>query len=167
MTQLVRVDILIYDQMAYATFQEKRLRSMRPAVSICRRGTIMLNPEASRLFHGKGTQCVLFQFDATERMIAVRASTDTDKNSYRVTYSRDFRRAVVCAKSFLLRYGWDGEKYNIDANWIDEEAVLEFPMSVWKDSQNRNRLPALLGVEHQKRRSDRILAWSKSSEVRR
>jgi|ERR1017187_1870450 hypothetical protein len=118
--------------MAYTVYSGKLIRTATPEVSISPDGRLRLNSAACRLFHDKGAKWVHLLSDPQERKIGLRARRKMDKQSYSISYGHLFNQASLSVKGFLVTLGWDGKSYShIDAQWDDEQCLLELKMPQW------------------------------------
>ena len=121
--------------MAYTIYEKRSFRLLPPAVTITAAGKISLNATLTRMFHANSAKSVLLLSDLGQQKIALTPALKKDKRSFNLSYGPDLCQASLSAKNFLTEIGWDGEVYNIPAQWDEKKSLLEFDIPKWGEKQ--------------------------------
>jgi hypothetical protein len=129
--------------MAYEIYQREFLRASTPTVTLNRRGLIVLNVAATKIFHDAGIDHVFLLWDSQQRKFALKETTKKDPRTVKVRYSSNSKWAAVSAKGFLQVVGHDTDKtVAYSATWNEDERMLEVAMG-------RQEVPPLHESKHE------------------
>jgi hypothetical protein len=110
--------------MPYETFKRTTQRTQVQTLSIETTGRIALSAAATRIAVGHGIDTVLVLWDKERSRLALKATTKTDKNGYKITPSSG--KASLSATTFLRHIGWSAQqRENLEASWNEKEKMFE------------------------------------------
>jgi hypothetical protein len=112
--------------MAYETFERTSVRVEEPALSFGPDGRITLNAAAARILAEVAMKSVLLLWDNTDRKVAIKGTSKSDKNAYAVSFTRGTQAASLRAKLFFNYIGWAApRRVVLPATWDPKERMLE------------------------------------------
>ena len=103
-------------------------------VTFTKRGFVLINNHAAKIFHRRAAKFVLVLWDKGSRKVALRPIIEKDSRAYTLTYyPRMYQNndqpngTKFWARSFLNHVKWNAqEKKTILATWNNEQQTMEF-----------------------------------------
>jgi hypothetical protein len=116
--------------MAYEIFQREIVRASTPSVTLNKRGKLVLNVAATKIFHDAGVDNVFLMWDSERRKFALKETAKKDPRTVTLRYSSNSKWAAISAKGFLQKIGHDLSKtVSYPATWNENEGMLEISMT--------------------------------------
>jgi hypothetical protein len=111
----------------FEPFHPSRLRVSSPSITISQRtGKLGFNSPSARLLKEAEITSALLLWDASQRIIAIRAPKKGEKPSGKVSFNRDHHSAGLTSKEFFRFIGWEtSQNESIPATWNAKEKQLE------------------------------------------
>jgi hypothetical protein len=118
--------------MGYELFNDKKVRTGSPALTIYGDGKIALNADAGDLLRQEGAKFVQILWDATAYKMALRPLSKSAESSFKLSTKSGRRSMVFSGLTFLRHIRWNFSKSSmIPITWNEKEKLLEASLPLW------------------------------------
>jgi hypothetical protein len=90
---------------------------------------------------------MLLRYDEGERKIGLaplNRRARRDDRAYAITYHPNQHQALVAARLYLRKIGWDGQRYRLDAHWNEKDRLWECTAPDWEAHGLKLLTPAVI-----------------------